>query len=81
MSDSQLDEYENLYTRKNWEKLLEVTTDESAHSLYFKALALQELNRFEEALDCFNRMPDDKEEIPELYYNLGLTHYHLGNLK
>ena len=40
-----------------------------------------ELKKFNIAVRDFKTVCDKNPEIPEIYYNLGLSYYHLGNFK
>lgn len=80
-------ELDGLYTSAAWDELLKRSSDNNhPEILYYKviftkALALQQLKKFDEAIEVYNSLYSfNAPSLREIDYNIGLCHYHLGNL-
>ncbi|CAG9318782.1 unnamed protein product [Blepharisma stoltei] len=76
-------ELENLYENKDWEHLLARSSEspQDPEIQYYRALAMQQLHRFQEAIKIFESIYSHIGVLREIDYNLGLCHYHLSNIE
>ncbi|CAG9320032.1 unnamed protein product [Blepharisma stoltei] len=75
-------EFENLYETKDWEHILAKSSEspQDPEIQYYRALAMQQLHQFYEAIKVFESIYTHVGVLKEIDYNLGLCHYHLNNI-
>ena len=77
----------NLFSKRKFDEIIQKLTHSikkypnSTTLLNIRGSSNLELKKFNIAVIDFKTACEKNPEIPEIYYNLGLSYYHLGNIQ